>query len=108
MKVFESLDAEAFSQRFGRKFMGFEYGKRTVQPVKLITIKFEYMVKLNIVCVGIEGSNDGPLKDILCNLFPNDTRLELPHQSAKLFVQDATTFNSQRTSRPYKWVELLT
>jgi hypothetical protein len=38
------------------------------------------MVKLNIVCVGIEGSNDGPLKDILCNLFPNDTRLELPHQ----------------------------
>jgi hypothetical protein len=31
MKVFESSDAEAFSQRFGRKFMGFEYGKRTVQ-----------------------------------------------------------------------------
>jgi THO complex subunit 5 len=37
-------------------------------------------VKLNIVCVGIEGSNDGPDNDILCNLFPNDTGLELPHQ----------------------------
>ncbi|GAU42192.1 hypothetical protein TSUD_305370 [Trifolium subterraneum] len=77
------------------------------KPAKLITLKFEYMVKLNIVCVGIEGSNDGPDNDILCNLFPNDTGLELPHQSAKLFVQDVTTFNAQRTSRPYKWAQHL-
>jgi len=28
-------------------------------------------------------------------------------QSAKLFVQDATAFNTQRTSRPYKWAQHL-
>lgn len=50
------------------------------KPAKLITLRFEYMVKLNVVCVGIEGSNDGLDNDILCNLFPNDTGLELPHQ----------------------------
>ncbi|KAL9313009.1 hypothetical protein ACSQ67_018461 [Phaseolus vulgaris] len=77
------------------------------KSAKLITLRFEYLVKLNVVCVGIEGCNEGPENDILCNLFPNDTGLELPQQSAKLFVQDATTFNSQRTSRPYKWAQHL-
>lgn len=28
-------------------------------------------------------------------------------QSAKLLVQDAITFNTQRTSRPYKWAQHL-
>ncbi|WVZ18258.1 hypothetical protein V8G54_005580 [Vigna mungo] len=74
---------------------------------KLITLRFEYLVKLNVVCVGIEGSNEGPENDILCNLFPNDTGLELPQQSAKLFVQDAIAFNTLRTSRPYKWAQHL-
>ncbi|KAK7283290.1 hypothetical protein RIF29_12711 [Crotalaria pallida] len=78
-----------------------------LKSAKLITLKFEYLVKLNVVCVGIEGSNDGPENDILCNLFPNDTGLELPHQSAKLFVGDAVVFDSQRTSRPYKWAQHL-
>ncbi|KAK7310850.1 hypothetical protein RJT34_08611 [Clitoria ternatea] len=77
------------------------------KSAKLITLRFEYYVKLNVVCVGIEGSNDGPENDILCNLFPNDTGLELPHQSAKLLVQDAVTFNTQRSSRPYKWAQHL-
>ncbi|KAI4336983.1 hypothetical protein L6164_015448 [Bauhinia variegata] len=74
---------------------------------KLITLKFEYMVKLNIVCAGIEASNDVPENDILCNLFPDDTGLELPHQSAKLFVGDASIFKSNRTPRPYKWAQHL-
>ncbi|XP_057428518.1 THO complex subunit 5A [Lotus japonicus] len=74
---------------------------------KLITLRFEYLVKLNVVCVGTEGSDDGTDNDILCNLFPNDTGLELPHQSAKLFVGDAVTFNAQRASRPYKWAQHL-
>lgn len=47
---------------------------------KLVTLKFEYMLKLKVVCVGIEGSNDRPEDNILCNLFPDDTGLELPHQ----------------------------
>lgn len=50
------------------------------KPAKLITLKFEYLVKLNVICVGIEATNDGPENDILCNLFPNDTGFELPHQ----------------------------
>lgn len=50
------------------------------KPAKLITLKFEYLLKLNVVCVGIEGSHEGPKNNILCNLFPDDTGLELPHQ----------------------------
>ncbi|TKY57820.1 THO complex subunit 5B [Spatholobus suberectus] len=78
-----------------------------LESAKLITLKFEYLMQLNIICVGIEASNDGPENDILCNLFPDDTGLELPHQSAKLCVGDATMFNGDRTSRPYKWAQHL-
>lgn len=46
---------------------------------KLITLRFEYLAKLNVVCVGSEDS-DGMDSNILCNLFPDDTGLELPHQ----------------------------
>ncbi|XVE70090.1 hypothetical protein DITRI_Ditri10aG0043600 [Diplodiscus trichospermus] len=74
---------------------------------KLITLKFEYLLKLNVVCVGIEGSTEGPDYNILSNLFPDDAGLDLPHQSAKLFVRDATAFGEKRTSRPYKWAQHL-
>jgi hypothetical protein len=46
---------------------------------KLITLKFEYLAKLNVVCVGSEDS-EGVDNNILCNLFPDDTGLQLPHQ----------------------------
>ncbi|XP_027330643.1 THO complex subunit 5B [Abrus precatorius] len=78
-----------------------------LESAKLITLKFEYLVQLNIVCVGIEASNDGPENDILCNLFPDDTGLELPLQSAKLVVGDAIVFSGDKTSRPYKWAQHL-
>ncbi|KAL4334587.1 hypothetical protein GQ457_07G025480 [Hibiscus cannabinus] len=75
--------------------------------IKLTTLKFEYLLKLNVVCVGIEGSTEGPEYNILCNLFPDDTGLDLPHQSAKLFIGDGATFDEKRTSRPYKWAQHL-
>ena len=50
------------------------------KSAKLITLKFEYLLKLNVVCVGVEGSLEGPENNILCNLFPNDTGAELPQQ----------------------------
>ena len=50
---------------------------------KLITLRFEYLAKLNVVCVGIEES-EGLDNNILCNLFPDDTGLELPHQVCSL------------------------
>nr|ABH01186.1 cold-induced protein [Ammopiptanthus mongolicus] len=105
----ESIDQAGIFQVHPLKITIHVYDDEASGPksAKLITLKFEYLVKLNVVCVGIEGSNDGPENDILCNLFPNDTGLELPHQSAKLFVGDATVFNSQRTSRPYKWAQHL-
>ncbi|KAK7410040.1 hypothetical protein VNO78_00516 [Psophocarpus tetragonolobus] len=105
----ENLDQGGIFQVHPLKIIIHVYGDEASRPksAKLITLRFEYLVKLNVVCVGIEGSNDGPENDILCNLFPNDTGLELPHQSAKLFVQDAITFNTQRTSRPYKWAQHL-
>uniref|UniRef100_A0A5B6YU10 Putative THO complex subunit 5B-like isoform X1 n=1 Tax=Davidia involucrata TaxID=16924 RepID=A0A5B6YU10_DAVIN len=77
------------------------------KSAKLITLKFEYLLKLNFVCVGIEGSHEGHENNILCNLFPDDTGLELPHQSAKLCVGDALAFDGTRTSRPYKWAQHL-
>ncbi|KAK9271227.1 hypothetical protein L1049_026817 [Liquidambar formosana] len=77
------------------------------KSTKLISLKFEYLLKLNVVCVGIEGSHEGLENNILCNLFPDDTGLELPLQSAKLFVGDAFTFDERRTSRPYKWAQHL-
>ncbi|CAN1323808.1 THO complex subunit 5B [Linum perenne] len=50
------------------------------KSAKLISLKFEYLLKLHVVCVGIEGSHEGAENNILCNLFPNDTGAELPHQ----------------------------
>ncbi|XP_020218905.1 THO complex subunit 5B [Cajanus cajan] len=109
VQVKDSLDQGGIFQAHPLKIIIHLYEDETSGPnsAKLITLRFEYMVKLNVVCVGIEGSNDGPENDILCNLFPNDTGLELPHQSAKLIVQDAKTFDTQRTSRPYKWAQHL-
>ncbi|KAI3513107.1 hypothetical protein L1887_20433 [Cichorium endivia] len=77
------------------------------KSTKLIVLKFEYLLKLNVVCVGIEGSNEGPDSNILCNLFPNDPGLELPHQSAKLWSGDGPIFDERRSSRPYKWAQHL-
>ncbi|KAK9073362.1 hypothetical protein SSX86_007686 [Deinandra increscens subsp. villosa] len=77
------------------------------KPTKLVVLKFEYLLKLNVVCVGIEGSNEGPDNNILCNLFPNDPGLELPHQSAKLWSGDGQIFDEKRSSRPYKWAQHL-
>ncbi|XP_061343175.1 THO complex subunit 5B [Gastrolobium bilobum] len=109
VQVKESLDQGGIFQVHPLKIIIHVYEDEASDPksAKLITLRFEYLVKLNIVCVGIEGSNNGPESDILCNLFPNDTGLELPHQSAKLFVGDDITFNTHITSRPYKWAQHL-
>ncbi|XP_012838725.1 PREDICTED: THO complex subunit 5A isoform X1 [Erythranthe guttata] len=74
---------------------------------KLITLKFEFLIKLNVACVGVEGSEELPESNILCNLFPDDTGLELPQQSAKLCVGNSLSFDERRTSRPYKWAQHL-
>ncbi|XP_049390105.1 THO complex subunit 5B-like [Solanum stenotomum] len=80
--------------------------KSDLQSRKLVTLKFEYLIKLNSVCVGVEGSQENADNDILCNLFPDDTGLELPHQSAKL-IDHSIVFDERRTSRPYKWAQHL-
>ncbi|XP_004291099.1 PREDICTED: THO complex subunit 5A [Fragaria vesca subsp. vesca] len=77
------------------------------KSAKLVTLKFEYLLKLNVVCVGVEGSHEAAENNILCNLFPDDTGLELPHQSAKLIVDGTPAFDEKRTSRPYKWAQHL-
>lgn len=77
------------------------------RAARLISLKFEYLFKLNVVCVGVEASNEAPENNILCNLFPNDDGLELPHQSAKLLLGDGAVFDEKRTVRPYKWAQHL-
>lgn len=78
----ESLDQFGVFQVHPLKIILLVYNDEGHDPksAKLITLKFEYLVKLNVICVGIEASNDVPENDIFCNLFPNDTGLELPHQ----------------------------
>ncbi|KAK6130876.1 hypothetical protein DH2020_035394 [Rehmannia glutinosa] len=78
-----------------------------LNSAKLITLKFEFLIKLNVVCVGVEGSEEPSQNNILCNLFPNDTGLELPQQSAKLRIGNSLSFDERRTSRPYKWAQHL-
>ncbi|CAM6091968.1 unnamed protein product [Calypogeia fissa] len=75
---------------------------------KLLTIVFEFLPKLNIVCAGIEGSSQGPEPDnLLVNLFPNDTGLDLPNQVSKLQAGGGFVFDEKRTLRPFKWVQHL-
>ncbi|KAK4481513.1 hypothetical protein RD792_012414 [Penstemon davidsonii] len=78
-----------------------------LESVKLISLKFEFLIKLNVVCVGVEGSEEVPESNILCNLFPDDTGLELPQQSAKLCIGNSLSFDEKRPSRPYKWAQHL-
>ncbi|KAK1315124.1 hypothetical protein QJS10_CPA06g02389 [Acorus calamus] len=77
------------------------------KPAKLVSLRFDYMVKLNVVCVGIEGAHEGHDADMLCNLFPDDTGVELPHQTAKLLSGDSVAFYERKNSRPYKWAQHL-
>ncbi|CAF2053916.1 BnaC06g00430D [Brassica napus] len=81
------------------------YDDETPDPKshKLVMLTFEYLLKLNLVCVGIEESQE----DILCDLFPDDAGLEPPHQSTKLILGDDHSFDESRTSRPYKWAQHL-
>lgn len=58
----------------------FDHEDLQSKPPKLMSLKFEYLIKLNVVCVGVEDSEKVSDENILCNLFPNDTGTELPHQ----------------------------
>lgn len=105
----DNLDQAGVYQVHPLKVMLHVYDDEVSDPksAKLLTLKFEYLLKLNVVCVGIEGSHEAPENNILCNLFPDDTGLELPHQSAKLVIGDSLLFDERRTSRPYKWAQHL-
>lgn len=78
----DNLDQAGVYQVHPLKVMLHVYDDEVSDPksAKLLTLKFEYLLKLNVVCVGIEGSHEAPENNILCNLFPDDTGLELPHQ----------------------------
>ncbi|CAN6478618.1 unnamed protein product [Victoria cruziana] len=75
------------------------------KPGKLVTLKFEYVQKLNVVFVGTEGPSNACADNILCNLFPDDTGLELPQQAAKLVTDEAAILKEKKTSRPFKWAQ---
>lgn len=47
---------------------------------KLVTLRFEYLLQLKVVCVGTERSENESENDLLSNLFPDDTGVDLPHQ----------------------------
>ncbi|KAI5077768.1 hypothetical protein GOP47_0007592 [Adiantum capillus-veneris] len=79
-----------------------ESGKRN----KLLSLRFDYLTKLNIVCAGVEGDRGGPL-ELLANLFPDDTGLDLPTQAAKLSAGVDFLYDCNRSSHPYKWVQHL-
>lgn len=82
----QNLDQSGVYQVHPLKVILHVYDDEASDPksAKLITLKFEYLLKLNVVCVGIEGSHEGAESNILCNLFPDDTGIELPHQVGML------------------------
>lgn len=53
---------------------------------KLVMLKFEYLLKLNVVCVDTEEYQNEAEKYILCNIFPDDAGLEPPHQVHLFFL----------------------
>lgn len=109
VQVKESLDNSGVFQSHPLRIILHVYDDEVpdAKPAKLITLRFEYLLKLNVVCVGVEGSHEGPDKDILCNLFPDDTGVDLPHETAKIFAGDAAAFDERKTLRPYKWAQHL-
>ncbi|ONK60850.1 uncharacterized protein A4U43_C08F23370 [Asparagus officinalis] len=107
--VKENADRSGTYQLHPLKVILFIYDDEDTEakPSKLITLRFEYLVKLNVICVAIEDTEEGPDNNILCNLFPGDTGMELPHQTAKLYAGDAAYLNEKNTSRPFKWAQHL-
>jgi len=77
------------------------------KPSKLVTLKFEYLLKLHIVCVGVDGMQGGSENNFLINLFPDNTGIELPHQIAKLSSGLNFAYDEKRAQRPFKWVQHL-
>uniref|UniRef100_A0A7N0U212 THO complex subunit 5 n=1 Tax=Kalanchoe fedtschenkoi TaxID=63787 RepID=A0A7N0U212_KALFE len=80
-------------------------------PLKVILYVFDdeesESKNLNIVCVGIEGSDESTENNILYNLFPDDAGVELRLESAKLFVSESFVFDEKRKAHPYKWAQHL-
>lgn len=55
---------------------------------KLLTLKAEYLMTLDVLCAGEEGTPPAGVSPVfsLANLFPNDPGLELPTKVKKLIV----------------------
>ncbi|KAE8727988.1 THO complex subunit 5B [Hibiscus syriacus] len=108
VRSMEAVDHAGVYQVHPLKIILHIYDDEASDPgsAKIVTLKFEYLLKMNVVCAGIDGSTEGPESNILCNLFLM-TGLDLPHQSAKLFIGDGASFDEKRTSRPYKWAQHL-
>ncbi|KAJ0984521.1 hypothetical protein J5N97_002877 [Dioscorea zingiberensis] len=107
--VKDSNDQAGFHQFHPLKIILYIYDDETSEDkaLKLVTLRFEYSVKLNVVYVGVEDAEEGSDDDILCNLFPDDTGMELPHQTAKLYTGGSVVFGEKKKSYPYKWAQHL-
>ncbi|BBN18525.1 THO complex subunit 5 [Marchantia polymorpha subsp. ruderalis] len=80
----------------------------TEKANKLLTVCFEYLSRLNVVCAGIEGASQvTDSSNLLANLFPNDTGLDLPNQVSKLQAGSGFVYDENRLLRPYKWAQHL-
>eukprot|EP00252_Welwitschia_mirabilis_P025574 TRINITY_DN8050_c0_g1_i1.p1 TRINITY_DN8050_c0_g1~~TRINITY_DN8050_c0_g1_i1.p1 ORF type:complete len:833 (-),score=179.81 TRINITY_DN8050_c0_g1_i1:329-2782(-) len=79
----------------------------TTKPTKLVTLRFEYLLKMHIVTVGIDGSHKVVEENFLINLFPDDTGVELPHEIAKHSMDTYFSYDEKRSQRPFKWVQHL-
>ncbi|KAL2608415.1 hypothetical protein R1flu_026988 [Riccia fluitans] len=80
----------------------------TEKANKLLTVCFEYLSRLNVVCAGIDGSAQiTESSNLLANLFSNDTGLDLPNQVSKLQAGTGFTYDENRLMRPYKWAQHL-
>ncbi|XP_002964386.2 THO complex subunit 5A [Selaginella moellendorffii] len=76
------------------------------KAAKLLTLKFEYLPRLNVVCAGVEGHQDSDVH-LLANLFPDDAGVTLPNQAGKILAENKLVEDPKRTSRWYKWAQHL-
>jgi THO complex subunit 5 len=71
-------------------------------------VRFEYLIHLNVVTVNSYMPNNAQDKDVLVNLYPNDTGDESPNfANYVIFDNKKFVFDVTKKGRPFRWAQSL-
>jgi len=80
----------------------FTLGKKSTS----VTLQFSFLFNLEIITVRVGSSSKQNYKNILINLFPNDTGEETPNISNYfLFEGTGWVFSPKKQGRAYNWAQ---